>query len=316
MTDQHQDTMQAMTYARYGGTEVLEQTTQPRPKVGPGDVLIQVRSASVNPVDWKLMAGGLDAMMPVVFPVVAGWDVAGVVTQVGIDTPEFAVGEEVFAYARKDFVHGGTFAEYVTVPARSVARKPGSLDWHQAAGMPLAGLTAYRVLQQLQVRGGDTVLVHGAAGGVGTFGVQIARALGAQVVGTASNGNHDRLRALGAEPVEYGEGLTQRLQELAPQGFDAVADFVGGVLDVTTTVLAPQGRHASIADPEVLDAGGAWVWVRPDGAALSELAALVESQDFDLPVAQVFPLAQVAQAFELSQTGHVGGKIAIQVSTD
>lgn len=132
-------TMQAMAYHEYG-EDVLRRMELPVPKVGPGEVLVAVRSASVNPVDWKLMAGGLDALMDVRFPVVPGWDVSGVVAQVGIDTPEFAEGQHVMAYARKDYVHGGTCAEYVVVPARSVAAKPAELDWHSAAGLPLAGL--------------------------------------------------------------------------------------------------------------------------------------------------------------------------------
>jgi NADPH:quinone reductase-like Zn-dependent oxidoreductase len=124
MTDPSTPTMRAMTYETYGGPEVLALTEQPRPKVGPGEVLVRVRSASVNPVDWKLMSGGLDAVMDVRFPVVPGWDVSGVVEAVGFDTPEFAPGDEVLAYARKDYVHGGTFAELVTVPVRALAAKP------------------------------------------------------------------------------------------------------------------------------------------------------------------------------------------------
>src|SRR6478609_10849561 len=169
-------TMRAMTYETYGGPENLALTEQPRPKVGPGEVLVRVRSASVNPVDWKLMSGGLDAVMDVRFPVVPGWDVAGVVEAVGFDTPEFVAGDEVIAYARKDYVHGGTFAELVTVPARSLAPRPRSLSWDEAAGLPLAGLTALRLLQRLEVGTGDTVLVHAAAGGVGSLAVQIGRA--------------------------------------------------------------------------------------------------------------------------------------------
>lgn len=309
-------TMQAMAYQRYGDLDVLEQMRLPRPKVGPGEVLVRVRSASVNPVDWKLMTGGLDALMHTVFPVVPGWDVAGVVEEVGIDTPELAVGDAVMAYARKDYVHGGTFAELVTVPARALAHKPAELDWHQAAALPLAGLTAYRVLQRLAVTEGDTLLVHGAAGGVGSLGVQIARSMGARVIGTASERNHERLRALGVEPVTYGDGLADRVRALAPEGVDVVADFVGGVSDVTTAVLRAPGRHASVADPAALDSGGEWIWVRPDGQALGEVAELARQGALQVPVAEVYPLEQLADAFRSSQGGHVAGKIAIEVSTD
>ena len=202
---------------------------------------MRVRSAAVNPVDWKVAAGGLDGMMNTVFPAIPGWDVAGVVERVGLDTPEFAPGDEVIAYARKDYVQGGTFAEFVTVPVRAVARKPALLDWDQAAGLPLAGLTAYQLLSRLGLREGETVLVHAAAGGVGILAVQIARATGARVIGTASEANHEVLRSFGAEPVEYGDGLADRVREIAPDGVDVVVDFIGGVLDTTLAVLTDGG---------------------------------------------------------------------------
>ncbi|MFE5770043.1 NADP-dependent oxidoreductase [Streptomyces sp. NPDC056485] len=305
--------MRAMAYETYGGTEVLTETRLPMPKLAPGELLVRVKCASVNPVDWKIMAGGLDPLMDVVYPVVPGWDVAGTVERVGIDTPEFAVGDEVMAYARKDYVHGGTFAEYVSVPVRAAAAKPASLSWQEAAGLPLAGLTAYQLLTRLATGKDDTVLIHGAAGGVGSFGVQIARALGARVIGTASPRNHDRLRELGCEPVEYGEGLVDRVRALAPDGVTVAADFVGGVLDVTQAVLAEGGRHASIADPTVLGAGGQWMWVRPDAEGLAELARLADAGQLKVTVAKTFPLTQLAEAFELSQTGRTAGKIVLEV---
>ncbi|WP_079191678.1 NADP-dependent oxidoreductase [Streptomyces sp. CB00455] len=305
--------MRAMAYETYGGTEVLSEQRLPLPKVGPGEVLVRVKCASVNPVDWKIMSGGLDALMDVVYPVVPGWDVAGTVERVGIDTPEYAEGDEVIAYARKDYVHGGTFAEYVTVPVRALARKPASLSWAEAAGLPLAGLTAYQLLTRLGTGKDDTVLIHGAAGGVGSFGVQIARALGARVIGTASPRNHDRVRELGAEPVAYGDGLAARVRELAPDGVTVVADFVGGVLDVTRDVLHDDGRHASIADPTVTGSGGEWMWVRPVGSDLAELGRLVDAGALKVTVAKTFPLAELAAAFESSQGGHTAGKIVIEV---
>ncbi len=306
-------TMRAIVYETYGGTEVLREARVPMPKVAPGEVLVKVRCAAVNPVDWKLMAGGLDSMMDVVFPAIPGWDVSGTVAEVGIDAPEFAVGDEVMGYARKDYVHGGTFAEYVSAPVRTLAAKPAALDWSQAAGLPLAGLTAYQVLTRLGTRAGDTVLVHNAAGGVGSLGVQIARSLGARVIGTASPRNHERLRALGCEPVEYGDGLAERVRALAPDGVDVVADFVGGVLDSTLAVLAADGRHASIADPAVLGAGGQWMWVRPVAEDLAALGRLADAGDLTVEVAETFALADLAAAFARSQEGHVAGKIVVEV---
>lgn len=303
-----------MTYDEFGGPEVLHLTEQPDPKVGPGEVLVRVRAAGVNPVDWKLMAGGLDPMMESVFPVVPGWDVAGVVERVGIDTPEFAAGDEVMAYARKDFVHGGTFAELVTVPVRALAHKPEGLPWEQAGGLPLAGLTAYQSLMRLGVGPGDTVLIHNAAGGVGSFAVQIAAHLGATVIGTASEARHDYVRGLGAtHALDYGDGLPGRVREVAADGVNVVLDLVGGVLEQTLEVLQPGGRHASIADNSVVEHGGQWLWVRPNGADLGRLGDLTAAGELRVPVAEQFPLDRLPDAFRRSQGGHTQGKLIVLV---
>lgn len=306
--------MRAVTYDRFGGPEVLRLGELPVPVVGPGEVRIRVRRAAVNPVDWKVMAGGLTGLMPHVFPIVPGWDVAGVVEAVGPDTPELAVGDEVLAYARKDWVQAGTFAELVSFSVRGVARKPASLSWDEAAGLPLAGGTALRVVDALGVGSGDVVLVHAAAGGVGALATQIAVARGVRVIGTASEANHDFLRGLGAEPVTYGDGLVDRVRALAPGGVAGVADLVGGVLQPSLDVLADGGRLVSVADPEVEAHGGRWVWVRPDREDLARLTTLTEEGRLRVPVAEVVDLAEAARAFELSQGGHTRGKIVVHVS--
>lgn len=304
--------MRAVTYPAYStDLSTVRVEERPDPRLAPSAVLIEVKAAAVNPVDWKVMAGGLDNLMEAVFPVIPGWDVAGVVVAVGPDTPEFAIGDEVIAYARKDTVGAGTFAELVAVPAVAVARKPASLSIEQAAGLPLAGGTALRTLDALGVSAGDTVLLHAAAGGVGSFAVQIAVGRGARVIGTASEANHDFLRSLGAEPVAYGDGVVERIRALAPEGVDAVADFVGGQLETSLAVLADGGRQASIADPGVIEHGGRWIWVRPDGAESARLAALADEGTLTVEVAQTFGLDEVAEAFALSQAGHVRGKLII-----
>lgn len=304
--------MRAATYPAYS-TDLtsLEVSDLPEPKVFPGSVLVEVRAAGVNPVDWKVMAGYLDPLIDAIFPVVPGWDVAGVVTAVGIDTPEFAVGDEVMAYARKDVVSAGTFADRVAVPVSAVTRKPTSLSWEQAGGLPLAGGTALRTIDRLGVQDGDTLLIHAAAGGVGSLGVQIARARGVRVIGTASEHNHEFLRGLGAEPVAYGEGLAERVRALAPDGVDAVADFVGGQLDTTLAVLGDGGRHASIADGDAEQHGGQVIWVRPDGRETARLSELAEAGALTVEVAQTYGLDEVADAFEASRTGHLRGKAVI-----
>lgn len=306
--------MRAITYANYGDLSVLRPTELPLPKVGPGEVLVRTRAAGVNPVDWKIMSGGLDGLMDTFFPVIPGWDVAGVVERVGIDTPEFSPGDEVYAYARKDVVHAGTFAEYVTVPVRALARKPQKLSFVEAAALPLAGLTAYQSLTRLGVSAGDTVLIHNGSGGVGSAAVQIAAAWGATVIATASPANHQRLESLGADHVvAYGAGLVDAVRAIAPAGVDVSLDLVGGVEDQTLSLLTSAGRHGSIADDAVLQHGGQWLWVRPSAEDLGALAELVDAGKLKVDVAATYPLADVADAFATSQGGHVAGKLVITV---
>ena len=308
--------MKAMSYSQYGGTEVLTQSQLPTPKVAPGSVLIRVKAAGVNPVDWKIMSGGLDALMDVNFPVIPGWDVAGVVAAVGFDTPEFTVGDEVYSYGRRDTVHGGTLAELVALPAASVAHKPAGLSWEQAAALPLTGLTAQRTLDALGVAEEQTLLIHNGSGGVGRTAIQLAVNDGVRVIATASPKNHDRMRELGAIPLSYGPGLVERVQELGLEGVDAVADFAGGVLTETLALLKAGGRHASIADWSVTQHGGQYVWVRPDASELERLSLLVEDGTLSVDVAQTFPMQDAAQAFEASMSGHGTGKIVLTEFTN
>ncbi|MEU0157809.1 NADP-dependent oxidoreductase [Streptomyces sp. NPDC006261] len=310
--------MKAISYNAYGSADVLEYGERPDPVVGPDSVLVKVRAAAVNPVDWKAREGYLQGGLEAVFPVIPGWDVSGVVVQPGIAVDEFAVGDEVIGYVREDFLSRGTFAEYVAAPVRTLARKPLSLSFEEAAGLPLAGLTAYQVLYRtLKIREGDTVLVHAAAGGVGSLAVQLARHTGCRVIGTASAHNHDHVRSLGAEPVEYGEGLADRLRELAPEGIGAAFDTVGGdALRVSAETLAPGGRLASIADSEVFSYGGRYAFVRPDAADLAQLAELAEQGIVTVHVDRVFPLEQAADAYRLNQEGRTRGKIVVTVDWD
>ncbi|WP_329408273.1 NADP-dependent oxidoreductase [Streptomyces sp. NBC_00704] len=307
--------MKAISYSRYGGPETLVYGDVREPKIGPDSVLVKVRAAAVNPVDWKCREGYLDPMIDAVFPVVPGWDVSGVVVRLGVSVAEYAVGDEVIGYVREDFLSRGTFAEYVAAPVRTLARKPRNLTWEEAAGLPLTGLTAYQVLTKaLQVKRGETVLVHAAAGGVGSIAVQLARHLGARVIGTASEANHDFVRSLGGEPVVYGEGLAERVRGLAPEGVDAAFDTIGGdTLKVSANLLAPEGRLASIADGDVVGYGGRYCWVRPDAEDLTRLAELAEQGVVSVHVSETFPLEQAARAHRLSEEGRTRGKIVVTV---
>lgn len=306
--------MKAITYAAHGAP--LEISEVEEPKIGPDWVKVAVKATSVNPVDWKVAAGGLDPYLDTFFPATPGWDVAGVVESVGAAVTSLVPGDEVFGYVRKDAVHGGTYAEKVSAPIRTVTKKPAGLSFAEAAAVPLAGLTAYQALiHHLRIETGETVLIHGASGGVGSFAVQIARAHGVRVLGTASEANHDYLRGLDAFPFTYGEGLVDRVRAQFPEGVDAVLDLNGGDLDVSPDLLSDTsfGRIASVIDPQVKEIGGHYVFVHPDVADLDALAELIDTGRVSVEIAETFALADTQQAWELSQKGHTRGKIVIEV---
>ncbi len=306
--------MRAMVLEQYGGPEELVPREHADPKVAPGEVLIGVKAAGVNPVDWKIGAGYLDGMLETHFPVIPGWDVAGVVEATGLDVTEYAVGDEVVGYLRKDWVEYGSYAEFVSAHVRLIAPKPASLDWTHAAGLPLVGLTAWQTLDRVKVGRGDTVLVHAAAGGVGSIATQLAVARGARVLGTAAEHNHDFLRELGAEPVSYGDGLVGRVRELAPDGVDAAVDYVGGdSIDASRELLREASRLASVADPRADEVGGVYMWVRPDAGQLGELAAMAGDGRLRVNVDRVLPLEEAAEAWRLNQQGTTRGKIVLTV---
>ena len=309
--------MRAIAITEYGGPEVLGLMELDDPIVGPDVVLVRAMAAGVNPVDYKMRKGGLATRYPCHFPLVPGWDVAGVVEEVGPATPEFSPGDEVMGYVRRDHVQWGTYAELVPAPVRTLAPKPSRLSWAEAAALPLAGLTAWQVLTRvLRVVDGDVLLVHAASGGVGSFAVQVAQGLGARVIGTASLPRHDHLRELGAEPVAYGPGLVDRVRDLAPGGVTAVLDLVGGeALEVSPQLLARGGRMASVLDPKkVEELGGSYWFVRPDAEDLAELGRLVDDGKLRVHVERTFPLAQAADAHRLIEEGHVRGKLALGIS--
>jgi NADPH2:quinone reductase len=226
------------------------------------------------------------------------------------------VGDAILAYARADVVRHGSLAEFMPVPVRTATKVPDGLDLEDAAALPLAGLTALQSLERAQVGDGDTVLIHGAGGGVGSFAVQLATLRGARVVGTASIGTHEHLRALGAEPVEYGDPLVEQAKALVPQGFDVIVDLAGGTsLDSTAELLRDGGRVASITDPRARDEfGGHYIWVRPDAPQLAALAQLVVEGSLHVERAGTYPLERAAEAFRQLEDGHTRGKIVVRIS--
>jgi NADPH:quinone reductase-like Zn-dependent oxidoreductase len=304
--------VRGVAYDEFGGPEVLTlRDDLPDPPVGPDTVLVRVHTAGVNPVDMTIRQGLLASYFPHRFPIIPGWDVAGVVEAAGPAITAFAPGDEVYGYVRRDDVQWGTTAELVPAPQRCLAHKPSSLSFAEAAGVPLAGLTAYQALTEaLDVHEGERVLVHRAAGGVGFFAVQIAVALGAYVVGTASPRNHGFLRDAGAaEVLDYSAGpISGQLAEPV----DAVLDLVGGdTLADAPAQVRDKARIASVIDPSVNGMGGRYVFVRPEHEHLEELARMADAGQLRVPIAKAFPLEQTAAAQELVAGGHVRGKVVV-----
>jgi NADPH:quinone reductase-like Zn-dependent oxidoreductase len=316
--------VRAIGFREFGGRERLEMLELDRPKVPPDSVLLRVHAAGVNPVDWKLREGRLEPAFPHFFPVVPGWDAAGVVEGVGPGVVEVAPGDEVFAYCRKHFIGEGTYAEFVTVPVTFVARKPARLSFEQAGAIPLAGLAAYQALFfGAGLTAGETVLVYGASGGVGGFAVQIALAAGADVIAVAREEHREYVLGLGAyEVVDYAEqDVVDAVRELVPDGVDVVLDVLGGeTLARAVDAVRDEGRIVSIAQPptdERFRARGiqpAYVYVRPDGEQLEELAELAESDHLIVHLHEVLPLEQAARAHQLLEDGHVRGKVVLRVA--
>ena len=308
--------MQAMALSRYGGPDVLEATELPEPKVGPDSVLVRTRAAGVNPVDYKIREGALDGLIPSHFPLVPGFDVAGVVERVGPSVVGIAEGDEVVAYNRQDHLEVGTYAELTSVPQRAVTARPTTVGWAEAGALPLVGLTAYQaIVDRLGLQKGETLLVHAASGGVGTMAVQIARILGAEVVGTAGEANQDRVRQFGATSVPYGDGLVERVRALHPEGVDAVLDLVGGqALDDSPALVRDPARICSIIDPQaVLELGGAYHFCRPDAGQLATLVSWVDEGHLRMDVGRTMPLTEAAEAQRLMEQGGVAGKIVLTV---
>lgn len=313
--------MRAITYAAYGDESVLTLDPEhPDPRPGPGELLIRVRAAGVNPVDWQVVEGRLEGRLEVRFPAVPGWDVAGVVEATGGGVADFMPGDEVFGYARLPVVQNGTYAEFVAVPQEYVALRPQNGSWAQTGALPLVGLTALQSLAAVGVGAakgpkvgvGEIVLIHAAAGGVGSIAVQIAKAKGARVIGTASPRNHEYLTELGADPVEYGPGLEARVRELAPDGVDVVADYVGGdAIERSLALVKDETRMVSIVNKQVTATGGTFVMTEPDPKGLEELARLVDEKELEVPIQQELPLEKAAEAFQLSRKGRTRGKLVL-----
>ena len=299
--------MKAVRFSRFGGPEVLEIVDLPDPHPGPGQVRIAVRAAGINPSDWKKRAGLMDEDLPQTM----GYEAAGVVDELGDGVADVAVGDRVFGFS----ADGTAQAELAVLS--HYAPIPPSLDFAGAAALPSAVETATRALDQLGVGSGGTLLVNGASGSVGSAAVQLAAVRGARVIGTASPANHTYLRTLGTEPVAYGDGLTERVRVLAPDGVDLALDVAGsGVLPELIALAGGPEHVVTVADFLGARAHGVRFSSGDAGRAVHALAGiggLVESGRFTIPVARTFPLAEVAAAHRAGEDGHVRGKLVLVV---
>ena len=306
--------MKTVQYQSFGGPEVLEVVEAPDPKMFADLVLVRIEAAALNPADLAFQSGAADPLVDSFFPVTPGWDVAGVVEQAGVATTGFQPGDEVIGYVRGQAMHYGTYAEKISAEPRQLARKPRNLSWAQAAGLPVAGLTAYQaIVHSLEVTAGDTVLVHGAAGGVGHLAVQIAIARGARVIGTGSEASQAFIESLGATPVRYGDELVEQVRKIAPDGVDAVFDTAGrGSLSTTQDIAALGARVATITRSTTEYPGTIDVYLHLDGDDLTRLVELAEEGKLTVHVDRTFPLDEAAQAQQLLAGGHARGKIVLE----
>ena len=299
----------SVQFSEYGDTDVLRVVDVPALSPGPGQVRIAVHAASINPIDWKTMQGLMREALPLTLPAGLGTDVAGVVDQVGAEVTEFRVGDAVMGASVTP-----SFAEFALADPASLIKKPDDISWEVAGSVAGAGATAYAVLNKLGVHATDTLLIHAAAGGVGTFAVQLAVARGARVIGTASKSNFDYLRWMGAEPVAYGDGLLDRVRAIAPTGVDAVLDASGrGEIPLSIALAGGPERVLTLVAFDA--AAGIQVHVGGAGSelgpALRQIVSLIEQGCLSVPIWRTYPLSQTAAALDASQSGHLHGKIVI-----
>jgi NADPH:quinone reductase-like Zn-dependent oxidoreductase len=306
--------MKAVRFDHYGDIDVLEVRDVPRPSPGPGQVLVEVKAAGINPGEAMIRKGLMHNTSPATFPSGQGSDLAGVVVDIGPGVATFTVGDEVLGFTNQRASH----AKFVVVPASQLTAKPPTVSWDVAGGLFVAGATAYAAVRAIQPAAGDTVAVSAAAGGVGSIAVQLAQRAGATVLGIAGSSNDEWLAAHGVLPVNYGDDLAGRLRAAAPHGvIDAFLDFFGGgYVDLALTELgvAPQRvdtiiDFAAVEKFRVKAVGNADA---ADASVLADLAKLIAAGKLDVPIAAVLPLEEVQQAYRMLEQRHTRGKIVLR----
>ena len=302
----------AVRYDRYGGVEVLKVVEVPQPEPGPGQVLVQVKAASINPGEAKIREGLLAELWPSTFPSGQGSDLAGVVAAVGPDVTAFHPGDEVLGWTD----NRASQAEYVVTEATDLTARPAGVPWPVAGSLYVAGATAYAAIHAVSLTAGDTLVVAGAAGGVGSITVQLARHVGATVIGLASEPNHEWLRGHGVIPVSYGDGVEDRIRAAAPGGTaDAFIDTVGGdYVQIALDLGVAPARVDTIANFAAVKKFGVKAEGNAAGAStanLADLANLIAAGEIEVPIAATYPLDQVQDAYRELAAGHTHGKIVL-----
>lgn len=302
--------MKAVRFDQYGGVDVLRLDEVPTPEPGPGQVVVQVKAAGINPGEAKIREGTLASRFPATFPSGEGSDFAGIVTQAGPGVTGFAAGDEVIGFTNNRASH----AEYVLAEAANLTAKPPAMRWEAAGSLFVVGATAYAAVRAVSLAEGDTVAVSGAAGGVGSIAVQLARLAGATVIGLAGKANHDWLAEHGVLPVSYGDGVADRIRQAAGRVDAFIDTFGAGYVELALELGVQPGRIDTIADFAAIEKYG----VKAEGSAagasaatLAGLAELIAAGKLEVPIAATFPLTQVRDAYDLLGDGHTPGKIVL-----
>jgi NADPH2:quinone reductase len=304
--------VKAFGYSSNGGPDVQEFLDLEMPAPLPGELLVEVRSAGVNPVDWKIRSGMLGEASAADLPAVLGSEVSGVVREVGKDVEGFAENDEVFGSVAPG---SGGYAEFTLVTATAAAHKPAQVSFNDAATLPVAAATAYDGVTQLGLKEGQTLLINGIGGGVGVAAAQIARDLGINVIGTASEDKRALVETLGATLVPYGDGVDERIKQILPDGVDAILDLAGHEgLRAVAGLVTDRSKLISAGDPSVAELGGHMIERDRTGRVLEIVGALVAEGKLDPHVEDIRPLDEAADALAAVEVGHARGKVVIEVS--
>lgn len=314
--------MKAIAIQEFGDAEVMKLMELPKPIIKSNEILVKLKAAGVNPVDFKIRKGLLQGRLLEKFPIILGWDGAGIVETVGNDIKTFKSGDEIFTYARKEKLQDGTYAEYIALEEKHLAKKPNNLSFAESAVVPLSALTAYQSLfENIKLQKNEVILIHAGAGGVGGYAIQMAKLTGAYVITTATQDKEQYVKELGADEVIHYDQIdfVEAVRKVHPQGIDAVFDTVGGDTQVKSAdVLKKGGRLVTLLavkedsftnkDIQVM-----YVFVRPDSKHLQQIKEWVEKDQLKVRLTQTFPLEQAVKAHNMIENGRMLGKIALVI---